>query len=113
MKVPFLSKTAHDYGISYEDVEEIYNSSPMNFFENLKEYIKNMSIDDIDLESKNNKNKEVECPDCLGWGSFDGKNPINAGEKCGRCKDGKILVPLDSKIPNWNIGGSGDMSHGT
>lgn len=65
-------------------------------------------------EGEDIKTKIVECPDCLGWGKYGAKDSRRAGLKCERCKgEGKIAVPEDSTIPTWNIGGAGDMSHGT
>jgi DnaJ-class molecular chaperone len=61
----------------------------------------------------NMKTKQVECPDCLGWGTYSTNDELRAGCLCDRCKGvGKILA-IDSKIPNWNIGGSSDYSYGT
>ena len=38
-KMPFISQTAKDYDMKYEDVERIYNYYPDTFYEKLEEFI--------------------------------------------------------------------------
>lgn len=40
-KKPFIEQTANDYDMSYDDVEYIYNSDPLNFYLKLEEFITN------------------------------------------------------------------------
>jgi uncharacterized short protein YbdD (DUF466 family) len=40
MENGFISQTAQDYDMNYEDVERIKNQHPDNFYEKLEEFIK-------------------------------------------------------------------------
>jgi hypothetical protein len=64
-KNPFLLQTANDYDMSYEEVERIYKKYPNSFYEELENYIKNRSNENVnDIKSykqveKTNENEFV------------------------------------------------------
>lgn len=96
------NKLINQRGLLDKRMEE--NTSRINFLSDLSK----------EVDAKNNNLKIVECPVCLGWRRYPASNHRRAGLLCERCKgEGQIAVEANSTIPDWNIGGAHDMSHGT